>query len=236
MPRSRVSDSQYKRQGVKLSSIVDAAIDLLDEGGMAAMTMRGVAARLGVSTSTVYWHAGNKEELQAAVCEALLGDLALPPFDSSATWDLWLRTAAAALRAEVRKHPNAVPLLDSLQIRPGSLEFMEGTLGALHAAGISSQNLVFAYNAVVGFLFGWVFSEFAPVPEDAPDGWEAELEKSVRSVSEVEFPLIHRYSSNLVNRSFLARWNNGAVEPLDESFEMALDILVAGLGRLAHSG
>lgn len=52
--------------------IVATALRLLDEGGLAGLSMRNIAAALGIRPSALYWHVPNKQSLLAAVSDAIL--------------------------------------------------------------------------------------------------------------------------------------------------------------------
>ena len=56
-----------RRAGLDRDEVVDAAVALVEAGGADALSMRKLAAELGVATTTIYWHAGNRDELILAV-------------------------------------------------------------------------------------------------------------------------------------------------------------------------
>jgi TetR/AcrR family tetracycline transcriptional repressor len=58
--------------------VIDAALTILREHGLAALSMRQVAAALGVQPSALYWHVESKQELLAQLAERVLADLAAP--------------------------------------------------------------------------------------------------------------------------------------------------------------
>ena len=58
--------------------IVTAAVEIFEESGLDAVSMRSVAARLGVSPVPLYSRIGNKEALVEAIADRMLGDLAPP--------------------------------------------------------------------------------------------------------------------------------------------------------------
>jgi TetR/AcrR family transcriptional regulator, tetracycline repressor protein len=58
-----------RRAGLEPSEIVDAALALVEEHGAEALTMRRLAADLGVTTTTIYWHVGNRDDLVLAIIE-----------------------------------------------------------------------------------------------------------------------------------------------------------------------
>jgi AcrR family transcriptional regulator len=65
-------------------SIMDAAAHLIERDGVEAFTMRGLAERLGVAVTSIYWHVGGKDALFDRLVERLLGELANLPADGSA--------------------------------------------------------------------------------------------------------------------------------------------------------
>src|SRR5215216_6716550 len=81
-------------------SILDAAIEILRERGLDAVSMRSVATRLGVSPVPLYSRVGNKEALVDAIAERLLIDLA-PRRDDAETWTDYAARWATELRARL---------------------------------------------------------------------------------------------------------------------------------------
>lgn len=55
------------------TAVVDTALELLHESGLAGMSMRTLATRLGVQPSALYWHVPSKQALLTAVAEQVLG-------------------------------------------------------------------------------------------------------------------------------------------------------------------
>ncbi len=61
---------------IHVDQIVDAAIDVIDDGGLDSCTMRAVAHRLGVSPMSLYRHIADKDALLDLIPDVLLADLA----------------------------------------------------------------------------------------------------------------------------------------------------------------
>src|ERR1700753_2134503 len=80
--------------------IVVAAVDILREGGLDAISMRSVAGRLGVTPPPVYSRIGNKDALIDAVAEHLLDDLA-PELERDEVWPDYARRWTRRLRARL---------------------------------------------------------------------------------------------------------------------------------------
>jgi TetR/AcrR family transcriptional regulator, tetracycline repressor protein len=67
-----------ERAGLSLAAIVAAARDSLSEEGVAGLSMRAVARRLGVAPNALYSHVEDKSALVDAVLDDLIGEIALP--------------------------------------------------------------------------------------------------------------------------------------------------------------
>jgi TetR/AcrR family transcriptional regulator, tetracycline repressor protein len=82
--------------------IVSAAVEIFEEAGLDAVSMRSVSARLGVSPVPLYSRIGNKSALLDAVADRLLSDLA-PPANESEPWNEYARRWARELRIRSRR-------------------------------------------------------------------------------------------------------------------------------------
>ena len=81
--------------------IVAAAVDIFNEGGLDAVSMRSVSSRLGVSPIPLYSRVGNKDALVEAMADRLLADLA-PAAADDERWDAYAARWARALRARLQ--------------------------------------------------------------------------------------------------------------------------------------
>jgi len=81
--------------------IVAAALELLEEEGLERLTLRRLAARLGVQSPSLYWHVNNKRELLDELAEEMLARRfpELPEPDPTADWRSWLCTIALDYRS-----------------------------------------------------------------------------------------------------------------------------------------
>jgi TetR/AcrR family tetracycline transcriptional repressor len=82
--------------------IVTAAVAIFEESGLDAVSMRSVAARLGVSPVPLYSRVGNKDALVDAIAERLLADLA-PSARAGERWDAYALRWARELRLRLRR-------------------------------------------------------------------------------------------------------------------------------------
>jgi len=219
-----------RRRPLTRREVVTAALALVDAEGVDALTMRRLAERIGVYPTALYWHAGNKASLLAAVCELAHSDMELPPVVGGPPWHEWLRSMGHAARAMLHKHPNIAPVLASqLQVTTSSFPLSESVLAVLHGAGFERERLTGAYNTVIGFVFGWLFGELASEPPEADEDWTSGFERKLRDIDSDTAPTLAANLPVLANQAFMLRWESGRRRPMDRSFEMALDVLVAGL-------
>ena len=82
--------------------IVSAAVDIFNESGLDAVSMRSVSSRLGVSPIPLYSRVGNKDALVGAIADRLLADVA-PPASDDEPWDAYAARWARALRTRLQE-------------------------------------------------------------------------------------------------------------------------------------
>lgn len=155
-------------QGVEARrrEILTAALALADERGLDALSMRAVAARVGVTPMALYPYVGNKDALLDGLVDLLLAEL-LPAAGTPGAWDVRLRAIAHAGRALAHRHPAAYPLLLSRPaITPDAVRLVDALYRALLDAGVPAaqvprlERLVSTY--VLGYAVGEITGRFAP--------------------------------------------------------------------------
>ena len=116
--------------------VVAEAMALADEQGLAALSMRGLAARLGVEAMSLYHHVAGKEALLDALVDAVFGELHLPVVGGD--WRSELRARSVSGRAVLLRHRWAVGLMGSRRTPgPESMRHHDAALGCLAAQGFS---------------------------------------------------------------------------------------------------
>lgn len=212
--------------------IVAAALEHLDEVGLAAFSVRDLAKRLNCYPAAIYWHVGSRNRLLADVAALLLRDLA--PNLPRAAWQDWLRALFTRYRAVIRRHPNAAPLIGAQLVSNASIDFdlIEQMLEVLTYAGFHDAGLIEAFSVVMAAQVGFVTLEFAPAPEDAPD-WATEMQALVQSVDRTRYRLLGQHIDAMANRSFTLRWQSGTDQPMDDKFHAYVETVIAGLSALA---
>jgi len=137
--------------------ILDAA-EALAEQGFGAVSMRGVAGRLGAAPMALYNHFGTREQLVGALLDRVLGRFAPdPPTDD---WAEDLRRFARAHRRLLSVHPWAVAPLFAKPIPGPSAQRIGGhALAILERGGHTGDRAIAAFSGLIALNYGW--SSFA---------------------------------------------------------------------------
>ncbi|MFI7352929.1 TetR/AcrR family transcriptional regulator C-terminal domain-containing protein [Streptomyces avidinii] len=142
-------------QELTLDRIVRSAIDIADAEGLAALSMRGVAARLGVATMSTYRYVPSKEDLILLMADAAYGEESNPA-DAPAHWRARIEVGARTLWRVYRKHPwlTRISSLTRPLLLPNLLVHGEWMLAALDGHGLDPHTLfdihVLLYSHVQG--------------------------------------------------------------------------------------
>jgi AcrR family transcriptional regulator len=132
--------------------IVTAAVQIFEESGLDAVSMRSVSARLGVSPVPLYSRIGNKEALVDAIAHRLLVDLA-PPSAADEPWDGYAVRWTRELRARLARARDSRLILTAG--RDAYVEASRPLVEAMRAGGMSADAAVQACRilmwATVGF-------------------------------------------------------------------------------------
>src|ERR671918_1447481 len=117
-----------RKPRVSREQVLDAALAIADEGGLAAVTMASVGARLGVEAMSLYRHIGNKEEMLDGLVDRVFGEIEIPA--DARHWREVLRRRAVSAHAALRRHPWAIGLMESrAQPGPATLGHHDAMLG-----------------------------------------------------------------------------------------------------------
>jgi TetR/AcrR family tetracycline transcriptional repressor len=152
-----------RRRAVSHEEIVDAALALLDEGGVEAMSIRAIAARVGVAPNAVYTYFPDKAAVVAAVVERLLGEVDHGVFtDRSQPWRERVEAIAIELRSRLSDHPAAVALMIGGPMDgPHALSLNEQLLQLLDDAGFDPVQAARAGYLLIVYVFGSIALEVA---------------------------------------------------------------------------
>jgi TetR/AcrR family transcriptional regulator, tetracycline repressor protein len=159
--------AQRRRPGPKgtlsRQTILDAAQSLLSGGGADAVTVRGVAAQVGVAPNAVYTYFPDKAAVQRALVERLLGEFDLGGLnDRTRPWRQRLQSLAIDMRTRLLSHPGAVSLLLAAPMDGSNARALsERLLDVLADAGLEPEDAPRACHLVLTYTLGSIALEAA---------------------------------------------------------------------------
>ncbi len=217
---TRAERTASPRPPLTRDRVVDAALSLADREGIAALTMRRLAADLGVEAMTLYHHVGSKDALLDRLLERVVAGFVPPPMEGP-EWQDDLRTALTGAHAALDRHPWACPfLMDPQRLGASRLDWMEAILGRLRSAGFSPMLTHHAYHVLDSHLIGstlWA-AGYATAIAAQPD-----LATTVIAALEGRYPYLLEH---------LEQHTTPAEPDEPGTFAFGLDLILDGLAQL----
>jgi AcrR family transcriptional regulator len=172
--------------------IASTAAQIIDEAGVEGLTMRSVAARLGVSAMALYHHVDDKDELLRLVGDDLLGQIELPDPDSQDLRELFTAIVMAALDA-LRSVPGLSSVLLTSKLLPNAREMLLYCIHLFERAGLDRDQAHDAYAAIHQLVLGRLLVEesanFQVSRTAQPDNEIGDYVKRLRSPDSFESAL-----------------------------------------------
>ncbi len=158
MARSYTREVAASRPPLTRDRIVEAARALIDEEGLAALSMRKLGARLGVEAMSLYNHVDNKDDVLDGVLESLLAEVPIP--DPELPWRERLAALARSFRAVAIAHPSMIPLFTARRVRsPRGWAPLVCTYEILRGEGLDPASAVDAFSTAASFVLGFSLTE-----------------------------------------------------------------------------
>ncbi|MFC4128628.1 TetR/AcrR family transcriptional regulator [Nocardia rhizosphaerae] len=190
--------------------IRDAALTLIDRDGLAELSMRKLAAELGVQAASLYGHYPNKDDLFDDLATGIMSHVDTSAFDTE-PWDLALAAWARSYRSALVAHPNFVPYLAAGPGRRAeNLRAADAVHGGLVGAGWPPRYATMIGAATRYLVMGSTVGSFA-------GGFADDVQ-------------VYRDRYPHLNQAHLLRAVADEID--DDSFELALTAFIAGLGAI----
>ncbi|MEU6176797.1 TetR/AcrR family transcriptional regulator [Streptomyces coeruleorubidus] len=158
------------RTSLTLERIAAAAVEIADEEGGAAVTMRRLAAKLGVAPMAAYRHVDGKDDLWALMIDRVSRELTVP--DGTTDWREVLRSYALQTRELMLAHPwMAVMPTPVIMLTPSRMAVAERGLSVLAAHGLDADSGMAVLRAVTSFVHGAAQTEIALRDYQERHGW-----------------------------------------------------------------
>jgi AcrR family transcriptional regulator len=166
--------------------VLDATLAFVDEHGLDALTMRRLGAALGVEGTALYNHVDGKDGLLDGLVELLWSETLAATDTTGGGWKDVLRSAAAALRDVVRRHPQAAPLICARGVMPvEALELYAACLRPMERARFDRGAAAQAVCAVFGHAFGYAAMEVAAGNVTRADQGPESVAQRIRRVAQM---------------------------------------------------
>ncbi|MFG1699349.1 TetR/AcrR family transcriptional regulator C-terminal domain-containing protein [Nonomuraea sp. NPDC049309] len=148
--------------------IVAAAVGLIEREGADAVSMRRIAAELGVGVMSLYNHVSSKDALLDGVAEAVLSEIEFTD-DPGAPWSERVRGQARAFRQIAHHYPRCTMLVVSRQLRSAAgLLPVERALATLREAGFDGPGAVRVLRVFIAYIVGSLLREVGVTPAFTP--------------------------------------------------------------------
>ena len=213
---------QAKKQRLSADRVLDGAVELADQIGADALTIRKLAESLDTKPMTIYHHVPNKEAIIDGMVDRVFAEITLPPTDQD--WRSAILVRCRSMRSVLARHSWAAPLMESrTSPGPATLAHHDAVLGCLRRANFSIPVTGHAYATIDSFMYGFALQE-AALP--ATGGEEmAELAGDIVEQMPVElYPYLTEFTIE------------HALQPgydFKNEFEVGINLILDGIERLA---
>ncbi|QKE83300.1 DUF429 domain-containing protein [Arthrobacter sp. NEB 688] len=210
------------RPSLSRTRIVEEAVALADTDGLAALSMRALAGRLGVEAMSLYHHVPNKDALLDAMVDAVFDEMHSPVVGGD--WRPELRARSVSGRAALLRHRWAVGLMDARRSPgPAAVAHHDAVIGCLLAQGFSLPAVGHVFALVDAHLYGFMVQELA-----LPFVGEEELAQiGDEIIDEATAAAYPHFTAFAREHAMQPGWTFGA------EFEVTLDLVLGAVAGLA---
>ncbi|MDT5336301.1 MAG: hypothetical protein QOD90_1806 [Mycobacterium sp.] len=192
--------------------IASAALRIVDESGLSALSMRSLASALGTGPMTMYNYVTGKEGLEELVVAAVVAEVSVPA--PGRDWRQDVHAVATEMWRGVRAHPAAIPLVLTRRMSSATgFAIVDALIVALGRAELADRDRLAAFHAVFALVIGSAQAELAgPLTGDA-----SEAAAKIGAVAGADFPHVERLSKVAMATT------------VEDDFDRGLRMLLAGI-------
>ncbi|MEU7001905.1 TetR/AcrR family transcriptional regulator C-terminal domain-containing protein [Nonomuraea sp. NPDC046570] len=210
--------------------VVRAAVEIADSEGLGAVSMRGVAARLGVATMSPYRYVGSKDELVLLMADAAFGEEHYPA-EVPSGWRARLELGARTLWVLYRRHPWLAQYssLTRPVLLPNLAVHAEWTLSALDGHGLDPTTVFDLHVLLYSYIQGIAVNLEREANAEAVTGLSEDQWMNAQTPALEQLAASGRYPTF---SRIIASFDGGYDLHLDELFEFGLRQMLDGLAVL----
>jgi len=223
MARAELETGTEPRTPLNRERVLAAAVELADREGVEGLSMRRLAAELGVVPMALYKHVANKDELLDGMIDVVVAEIDPPRTDTD--WKTAVRERILSARRMLLRHPWASRVMES-RTRPTMtvMAYMDSMIGMFIAGGFSIDLIHHVMHAMGSRLMGFTQEMFND-QSDEEQPFQPEMLEQLQTV----FPSIYELYLT-VNHEDESIVGPGCDDQFE--FEFALDLMLDGIERL----
>lgn len=225
MPKSKPRKSRA-RAPLSRERVLEAALAIVDAEGVAALSMRTVAAKLGVEAMSLYRHVQDKGDLLLGVADLVLSEVEVPP--PGTRWREAMRRRALSAREVFLRHPSSALVVESCAtMTPSRLRYSDAIMGLLMADGFDATLAYRAFLLLDSYVYGFTMQELSWPRPTGPQLVPAQV-----PVSPEQFPHFAKVLSSVMSKVGA----RGLVQSYADEFRFGLELVLDALERQRASG
>ena len=206
------------------AGVLQAAVQLADKEGIASLSMRKLAEKVGVKAMSLYHHVANKDELLDGMVDSVFSEIELPA--SGADWKTSMRRRAFSAREALLRHGWALGLMDSRpNPGPATLRHHNAVIGSLRRGGFSVTAAAHAFPLLDSYIYGFVLQELS-LPFTTSEELGEDAEVLLEQVPVADYPY---FTELAVAHALKPGYTFG------DEFAFGLELILDGLERIRGS-
>ncbi len=201
--------------------VLAGALAVADAGGITGLTIRSLAAELGVKPMAVYHYVANKDEILDGIVDLVFGEIDLP--SPAGEWRPEIAKRAHSARRVLGRHRWSIGLLES-RTSPGAatLTHHDANIATLRAGGFTVAQTAHAYALIDSYVYGFALQE-ASLPFEGPDSAAQVAEPMMALMATGAYPHLVELA---VEHALLPGYD------FADEFDFGLELILDGLERL----
>jgi TetR/AcrR family tetracycline transcriptional repressor len=210
------------------SAVAERALQLGDEEGLEAVTVRRLAQALGVTPMALYWHFKNKDELMLGIVDHVLTDVRADR-DGTGPWLTQLRAMVETLVTVMRAHPILADLLHSVE-KSEAVSFSRATddaLALLARGGFDVEEGFWVASYLLHGAIGLIAAQPdcpVTIPADQVDEWRRQKRLKMEQLPADQFPMLVAFAATYKDDLDQERY-----------FRFGVDLLMAAVEATARA-
>lgn len=201
-------------------SILQAAESMVKTDGLENLSMRRLAAKLGVKAMSLYNHIKNKDHLIDLLLDDVVSKIALP--EQNGSWQKEMIERAMSAHQVFLGNPWAlIPLLSRINNGPNMLRYIDKSLACLALAGFSLQEADRILNYFDSYIYGFTLIELK-FPIRAED-YNKTTEEMITALPQKDYPAMYKLSLSLLQGDYDGKQDfTSGIETIIKGLEIKL--------------